>query len=102
MRDAISLTVTFTDNEGYSESLTSAETHDVVASGATRKLLWLGTLTPGDRGSGAVGVNVSNNDGFLSPFVVHLRFGHLHNRPNRFRPCPEHWTLYRHEPASGR
>ena len=67
VRDAISLTVTFTDNQGYGESLTSAETHDVVASGATRKLLWVGTLTPGDRGSGAVGVNVSNNDGFLSP-----------------------------------
>ena len=64
---AISLTVTFTDDEGYSESLTSAETHAVVASGATRKLLWLGTLTPGDRGFGAIGVNTSNNDGSLSP-----------------------------------
>ena len=64
---AISLTVTFTDDEGYSESLTSAETHEVVASGATRKLLWLGTLTPGDRGFGAIGVNTSNNDGSLSP-----------------------------------
>ena len=64
--DAISLTVTFTDNEGYSESLTSAATHSVVASGATRKLLWLGTLTPGDRGS-AIGVNISNNEGSLSP-----------------------------------
>ena len=50
VRDAISLTVTFTDDEGYLELLTSAETHDVVASGATRKLLWVGTLTPGDRG----------------------------------------------------
>ena len=65
--DAISLTVTFTDDEGYSESLTSAETHVVVASGATRKLLWVGTLTPGDRGFGAIGVNTSNNDGSLSP-----------------------------------
>ena len=65
--DAISLTVTFTDDEGYSESLTSAETHSVVATGATRKLLWLGTLTPGDRGFGAIGVNISNNDGSLSP-----------------------------------
>ena len=46
VRDAISLRVTFTDDEGYSESLTSAETPDVVASGATRKLLWAGTLTP--------------------------------------------------------
>ena len=65
--DAISLTVTFTDDEGYSESLTSAETHEVVATGATRKLLWVGTLTPGDRGFGAIGVNTSNNDGSLSP-----------------------------------
>ena len=53
--DAISLTVTFTDGEGYSELLTSAETHDVVASGATRKLLWVGTLTPADRGGGTIG-----------------------------------------------
>ena len=66
--DAISLTVTFTDGEGYSESLTSAETHDVVASGATRKLLWVGTLTPGDRGTGTLGVNTSTNVGSLSPF----------------------------------
>ena len=65
--DAISLTVTFTDDEGYSESLTSAETHSVVATGATRKLLWVGTLTPGDRGSGAVGVNPNSNQGSLSP-----------------------------------
>ena len=55
--DAISLTVTFTDGEDNSESLTSAETHNVVASGATRKLLWLATLTPVDRGGGRIGVN---------------------------------------------
>ena len=65
--DAISLTVTFTDNEGYSESLTSAETHDVVASGATRKLLWVGTLTPADRGGGTVGFN-RFSAGSLNPF----------------------------------
>ena len=65
---AISLTVTFTDDEGYSESLTSAATHEVVASGATRKLLWVATLTPGDRGAGAVGVNTINNVGSLRPF----------------------------------
>ena len=66
--DAISLTVTFTDDEGYSESLTSAATHVVVATGATRKLLWLGTLTPGDRGGGQIGVNTFINIGSLSPF----------------------------------
>ena len=68
VRDAISLTVTFTDVAGYSESLTSAETHNVVATGATRKLLWVGTLTPADRGSGALGVDTSTNVGSLSPF----------------------------------
>ena len=67
VRDAISLTVTFTDDEGYSESLTSAETPDVVATGATRKLLWLAKLTPGDRGFGAIGVNTSGNEDALSP-----------------------------------
>ena len=45
--DAISLTVTFTDGEGFSESLTSAATYAVVASGATHKLLWLGTMEVG-------------------------------------------------------
>ena len=67
MRDAISLRVTFTDDAGYSELLTSAETHEVVASGATRKLLWVGTLTPADRGIGAIGVNTAGTDGSLSP-----------------------------------
>ena len=45
--DAISLTVTFTDGEGFSESLTSAATYAAVASGATHKLLWLGTMEVG-------------------------------------------------------
>ena len=45
MGKAISLRVTFSDDAGYSESLTSAETADVVASGATRELLWIATLT---------------------------------------------------------
>ena len=45
--DAISLTVTFTDDEGFSESLTSAATYAAVASGAPHKLLWLGTMEVG-------------------------------------------------------
>ena len=49
---AISLTVTFTDGEDHSESLTSAATYNVVASGATRRLHWLATMevgsVPGD------------------------------------------------------
>ena len=64
--DAISLTVTFTDGEGFPESLTSAATYAVAASGATHKLLWLGTMevgsVPGDdlfgyTGGGALGVD---------------------------------------------
>ncbi len=64
---AISLTVTFTDGEDFSESLTSAATHNVVASGATRRLLWLGTLTPTDRSGGTVGTNVFTQQGTLIP-----------------------------------
>ena len=67
VRDAISLTVTFTDAADNSEWLTSAETHDVVATGATRKLLWVGTLTPADRTGGTIGTNVANNQGSLIP-----------------------------------
>ena len=101
--DAISLTVTFTDDQGYSESLTSAETHDVVATGATRKLLWLGTLTPGDRGFGAIGVNTSGNDGSLSPSSFTYGSDTYDNRPsNRVRPCPAHWPLFIMSPRSGR
>ncbi len=45
--DAISLTVTFTDGEGFPESLTSAATYAVAASGATHKLLGLATMEVG-------------------------------------------------------
>ena len=63
--DAISLTVTFTDGVGNSESLTSAATDAVVASGATRKLLWLATLTV--RVSGGEAGYSSASGGALSP-----------------------------------
>ena len=63
--DAISLTVTFTDGAGNSESLTSAATDAVVASGATRKLLWLATLTV--RASGGEAGYSSDSGGALSP-----------------------------------
>ena len=99
--DAISLTVTFTDDEGYSESLTSAETHSVVASGATRKLLWVGTLTPGDRGSGAVGVNVSNNDGFLSPFKFTYGSDTYTIDQIDFGPLPSSGLLFAMSPVPG-
>ena len=45
--DGIKLEVSFTDDAGHSETLTSAQTENVVASGATTRLLWLGTLTAG-------------------------------------------------------
>ena len=45
--DAISLRVSFTDGEGFPESLTSAATYAVVASGATHKLLGLATMEVG-------------------------------------------------------
>ena len=61
--DAISLTVTFTDGGGHSESVTSAATDAVVASGATRELLWLATLrvhvSSGDAGYSPAGGNLS-------------------------------------------
>ena len=63
--NAISLTVTFTDGAGNSESLTSAATDAVVASGATRKLLWLATLTV--RVSGGEAGYSSDSGGALSP-----------------------------------
>ena len=65
----ISLRVTFTDAAGDAESLTSAATpDDVVATGATRRLLWVGTMTPADLGDAATGYNSSAVVGFLAPF----------------------------------
>ena len=64
--DAISVTVTFTDGAGNSESVTSAATDAVVASGATRELLWLATLTV-RVSSGVQGY--SSAGGALSPAV---------------------------------
>ena len=100
--DAISLTVTFTDNEGYSESLTSAATHEVVASGATRKLLWLGTLTPRGPRQRRGRRKPQQQSRFPQSHLVHLRFGHLRVRPNRFRPCPDQWPVRHHQSQAGR
>ena len=61
---AISLTVTFTDGNEFPESLTGAATHNVVATGATRELLWLAKLTVRTAG-GAAGY--SSAGGALSP-----------------------------------
>ena len=62
----ISVRVSFTDTAGDSESLTSAATpDDVVASGATRRLLWVGTMTPATLAADVVGFNALQ--GTLTP-----------------------------------
>ena len=48
--DGIQLQVAFTDDRDNAESITSAVTEAVVASGAARELLWLSTMTPEDPG----------------------------------------------------
>ena len=62
--EAISVRVSFTDGANGAEVLTSASTGAVVASGAVRRLLWLGTLTV--RSSGGVS-GYSSSGGALSP-----------------------------------
>ena len=101
VRDAISLTVTFTDDEGYSESLTSAETPDVVATGATRKLLWLAKLTPTDRLGGAVGVNTSHNEDALSPFKFTYGSNTYEISLIEFGPAPASGLLFSISPPPG-
>ena len=66
---SIQLQVSFTDDRGTAESLTGAVTNAVVASGATRKLLWLSTITVEDHDNlGMVfGFDSSLNEGSLSP-----------------------------------
>ena len=65
----IQLRVSFTDDRNNAESLTSAVTDAVIASGATRRLLWLSTLTVADaHGEGALFGFVDSLDvGRLSP-----------------------------------
>ena len=46
--NSIQLQAAFTDDRESAESVTSAVTDAVVASGATRELLWLSTMTPED------------------------------------------------------
>ena len=62
----ISVRVSFTDTAGDNESLTSAATpDDVVAAGATRRLLWVGTMTPATLATDIVGFNALR--GTLTP-----------------------------------
>ena len=66
---SIQLQVTFTDDRGFSESLTSAVTDAVTASGSTRKILWLATIVPKDQDGQAANYtyDASTDDATLSP-----------------------------------
>ena len=65
---SIQLKVTFTDDRGFSESLTSAVTGPVTDSSSTRKLFWLATIVPNEDGQVAdYTYNASTDDVNLSP-----------------------------------
>ena len=66
---SIRLRVGFTDDRNNSESLDSAATGGVVASGTARKLVWLGTLTVADYSDAGstFGFDAQSGEGGLSP-----------------------------------
>ena len=66
---SIQLQVIFTDDRGATESLTSAVTDAVVASGATRKLIWLSTIKVEDHDNLGIvfSFDSSAEEGRLSP-----------------------------------
>ena len=66
---SVQLQTTFTDDRGNAESLTSAVTDAVVASGATRKLIWLSTIKVVDRDNLGIvfSFDSSADEGRLSP-----------------------------------
>ena len=67
--DSIQIQVAFTDDRDNTESITSAVTASVIASGATRELLWLSTMTPEDPDGLDEDFNFDSvaNQGSLSP-----------------------------------
>ena len=67
--DRVQLRVTFTDDRDNAESITSAVTEAVIASGATRELLWLSIMTPEDPDGLDEEFNFDSvaNQGSLSP-----------------------------------
>ena len=67
--ESVQLQVTFTDDRGISESLNSAVTDAVVATSATRKLIWLSTIKVEDHDNlGMVfSFDSSADEGRLSP-----------------------------------
>ena len=66
---SVQLQTTFTDDRGNAESLTSAVTDAVVASGATRKLIWLSTIKVVDHDNLGIvfSFDSSAEEGRLSP-----------------------------------
>ena len=79
--NSIQLKVAFTDDREYEESLTSAATPPVAASGATRELLWLSTMTPENPDGLDTDFQFSSSadEGSLSSARLHRRRGHPRN-----------------------
>ena len=67
--DRVQLRVTFTDDRDNAESITSAVTEAVIASGATRDMIWLSIMTPEDPDGLDEEFNFDSvaNQGSLSP-----------------------------------
>ena len=63
----IKLTVSFADSDDFTETLTSAETKAVVAENATRKLVWLATMTVGENFNASFKGYFRGSYGSLSP-----------------------------------
>ena len=76
--DSIQLQAAFADDRERAESVTSAVTDAVVASGATRELLWLSTMTPEDP------------DGLDDGFQLRLRCQPGKPEPSRFHRRRRH------------
>ena len=69
----IEVTVSFNDDNGASESLTSATTDAVLASNATTELVWLATLDIGESAGQVVGYSATDGDLRPAKFNVPAR-----------------------------
>ena len=85
---SISLRVTFTDKASFSESLTSAESGDVVAENATRRLLWLAEMTVGEIGAN-FGFSGFNDKGELARESFEYNSTHYDVRLMEYRTALE-------------
>ena len=64
---SIKLKVSFTDSDSFAESVTSAATGTVVLENATRRLIWLATMTVGETTIQELGFDRASGTGNLSP-----------------------------------